>query len=49
MKKLIFLILLLCSTPMFGQIETKTIKDGYLVYNYDGQSFKSKKKGELLH
>ena len=44
MKKLIFLILLLCSTPMFGQIETKTIKDGYLVYNYDGQSFKSNKK-----
>ena len=45
MKELIFLILLLlCSTSMFGQIKTKTSKDSYLVYNYNGESFDSNKK-----
>lgn len=44
MKKLLFLLLLLCSISVFGQIKTKTTKDGYLVYNYNGQSFKSNKK-----
>ena len=44
MNKLLLLIMLLCSISAFGQIETKTTKDGYLVYNYNGQSFKSNKK-----
>lgn len=44
MKKIFTTLLLLYSISVFSQIETKTVKDGYLVYNYDGQSFKSNKK-----
>lgn len=44
MKKLLFLIMLLYGISAFGQITTKTSKSGYLVYNFNGQSFKSNKK-----
>lgn len=44
MKKILFSLFLLCSIAAFGQVETTTSKDCYLLYNYNGREFTKNKK-----
>lgn len=44
MNKLLSILLLLCSIPVFGQIETTIEKDGYLLYDFNGKEYTKNKK-----
>lgn len=44
MKLTLILLSLLCSISAFGQIETTTSKDCYIVYDFDGKEFLKNKK-----
>lgn len=44
MKKALLSLLLFCSIPAFGQIETTTSKDCYIVYDFNGKEFLKNKK-----
>ena len=44
MKKLFFLILLLCNISVWGQVQTNVTRQCYLLYDFDGKSFNKNKK-----
>ncbi|MBD9092304.1 MAG: hypothetical protein EGQ20_07230 [Bacteroides oleiciplenus] len=44
MKKALLSLLLFCSISAFGQIETTTSKDCYIVYDFNGKEFLKNKK-----
>lgn len=44
MKKELIILFLFCSVSVFGQIETTTSKDCYIVYDFNGKEFLKNKK-----